>query len=188
MKQQTPLIVLDNGASTIKAGVVNEDGAEPRCANAHPFILQYGRLWHAHNRIIPNSVVRSKGDKMTYFGHEVEHCRDFSSLHYRLPFEKVCFNSYVLEGTRWNCFSDLGIPCWLGCSESCLGWHLLGGAGSEWSLRAFLCTELIRPPGRNERIILVDNGALLQFTQYSRCIWSICIRRVRVPILPQMQS
>ena len=41
-------------------------------------------------RIIPNAVVRSKGDKMTYFGHELERCRDYSSLHYRLPFEKVC--------------------------------------------------------------------------------------------------
>ena len=41
------------------------------------------------NRIIPNAVVRSKGDKRIYFGHEVEYCVDYSSLHYRLPFEKV---------------------------------------------------------------------------------------------------
>src|SRR5215472_2304111 len=41
------------------------------------------------DRTIPNAVVRSKGDKRTYFGHEIEHCVDYSSLHYRLPFEKV---------------------------------------------------------------------------------------------------
>ena len=86
MMQQTPLIVLENGASTIKVGIVNESGTEPRCV-AHPIISPYRR--DKHNRLIPNSVVRSKGDKMTYFGHEMEHCRDFSSLHYRLPFEKV---------------------------------------------------------------------------------------------------
>lgn len=40
-------------------------------------------------RIITNAVVRSKGDKRTYFGHELEQCTDFASLHYRLPFERV---------------------------------------------------------------------------------------------------
>ncbi|KAJ7633827.1 actin-domain-containing protein, partial [Mycena polygramma] len=34
-------------------------------------------------------VVRSKGDKMTYVGHELDRCRDCSSLSYRLPLEKV---------------------------------------------------------------------------------------------------
>lgn len=33
--------------------------------------------------------MRSKGDKATYIGHELQRCRDYSSLHYRLPFEKV---------------------------------------------------------------------------------------------------
>lgn len=33
--------------------------------------------------------MRSKGDRATYIGHELESCRDFASLHYRLPFEKV---------------------------------------------------------------------------------------------------
>jgi hypothetical protein len=47
-----------------------------------------------HCRIIPNAVIRSKGDKRTYFGHEMEQCRDYSSLHYRLPFEKVRSGSF----------------------------------------------------------------------------------------------
>ena len=46
-------------------------------------------LQFLHSRVIPNAVIRSKGDKTTYFGHEFYKCRDHSSLHYRLPFEKV---------------------------------------------------------------------------------------------------
>lgn len=38
---------------------------------------------------IPNAVIRSKGDKMTYIGHEFDRCRDYSSLHYRLSCEKA---------------------------------------------------------------------------------------------------
>lgn len=42
-------------------------------------------------RIIPNAIVWSKGDKMKYFGHEVAQCKDYSTLHFRLPFEKVSY-------------------------------------------------------------------------------------------------
>lgn len=52
----------------------------------------------AFNRIIPNAIVRSKGDKATYYGPELDKCVDFSSLHYRLPFEKV--RLYVVF--RWQ--------------------------------------------------------------------------------------
>jgi actin-related protein 6 len=37
--------------------------------------------------------VRSKGDKKTYFGHEIAQCKDYSTLHFRLPFEKVGYSS-----------------------------------------------------------------------------------------------
>lgn len=40
-------------------------------------------------RVIQNAIVRSKGDKTTYFGQEFADCKDFSSLNYRLPIEKV---------------------------------------------------------------------------------------------------
>jgi hypothetical protein len=69
---ESPVIVLDNGAATIKVGIVDRHGS------------------FQGPRIIPNAVVRSKGDKLTYFGHEFARCKDYSSLHYRLPFEKVC--------------------------------------------------------------------------------------------------
>jgi actin-related protein 6 len=70
-----PVIVLDNGAATIKVGIANGSVRQNTSQGL---------------RIIPNAVVRSKGDKTTYFGHELGGCRDYSSLHYRLPFEKVC--------------------------------------------------------------------------------------------------
>jgi len=68
------VVVLDNGASTIKVGRSGVKGGSNEL------------------RIMPNAVVRSKGDKMTYFGHELARCKDYSALHYRLPFEKVCGN------------------------------------------------------------------------------------------------
>ncbi|PPQ95265.1 hypothetical protein CVT26_014839 [Gymnopilus dilepis] len=81
-----PVIVLDNGASTIKVGIAQKD-PDPR--------------------IIPNAVVRSKGDKMTYFGHEIVRCKDYSSLHYRLPFEKGYLVDWDAQKAVWDgIFSD----------------------------------------------------------------------------------
>ncbi|KAF8157920.1 actin-related protein Arp6 [Crassisporium funariophilum] len=81
-----PVILLDNGASTIKVGIAEED-PEPR--------------------IVPNAVVRSKGDKMTYFGHEMAKCKDYSSLHYRLPFEKGYLVDWDTQKAVWDgIFSD----------------------------------------------------------------------------------
>ena len=79
-------IVLDNGASTIKVGIVNKD-EQPRLELE--LDLTFDTSHFGKNRIIPNAVIRSKGDKATYFGHEMAQCKDYSSLHYRLPFEKV---------------------------------------------------------------------------------------------------
>ena len=39
--------------------------------------------------VFQNAIVRSKGDKQTYFGHEIALCRDRSSLQYRRTCEKV---------------------------------------------------------------------------------------------------
>ncbi|KAF8956525.1 actin-related protein Arp6 [Flammula alnicola] len=81
-----PIVVLDNGASTIKVGIVKKD-AKPR--------------------IISNAVVRSKGDRATYFGHEITRCKDYSSLHYRLPFEKGYLVDWDVQKAVWDgIFSD----------------------------------------------------------------------------------
>jgi actin-related protein 6 len=40
-------------------------------------------------RKIPNAIVRGKTNKQNYVGDELDECTNFSSLYYRLPFEKV---------------------------------------------------------------------------------------------------
>lgn len=39
---------------------------------------------------MPNAIVRGKADKRHYVGDQLDNCTDFSSLYYRLAFEKVC--------------------------------------------------------------------------------------------------
>jgi hypothetical protein len=66
-------------------------------------------------------VVRSKGDKATYIGHELERCRDFASLKYRMPIEKASFiYVYPFLGSR-PCLSNVGLHCRLGRAEGSLG-------------------------------------------------------------------
>ncbi|KAI9508411.1 actin-domain-containing protein [Russula earlei] len=84
--RRAPVIVLDNGASSIKVG-----------ATTSPEDV----------RIVTNAIVRSKGDKITYFGHEFDACKDFSSLHFRLPFEKGYLVDWDAQKAIWDgIFSD----------------------------------------------------------------------------------
>ncbi|KAJ7895533.1 actin-related protein Arp6 [Mycena olivaceomarginata] len=55
------VLVLDNGACAIKAGLSDQSSA-------------------GAPRIIANAVVRSKGDKTTYIGHELDRCKDYSPI------------------------------------------------------------------------------------------------------------
>ncbi|KAJ7362262.1 actin-related protein Arp6 [Mycena albidolilacea] len=77
------VLVLDNGASTIKAGVSDKSSA-------------------GVPRIIANAVVRSKGDKTTYIGHELDRCKDYSSLSYRLPLEKGYVVDWDAQKAVWD--------------------------------------------------------------------------------------
>ena len=83
-----PVVVLDNGASTIKTGIViDEEGvADPRCVSSSKRCNVLTVSWH---RIVTNAIVRPKGDKKEFFGHEFDGCRNRASLHYRTPFERV---------------------------------------------------------------------------------------------------
>jgi len=82
-----PVVVLDNGGSTIKASVVlNGDDND---------VVQQPRT-------VANAVIRSKGDKKTYFGHEFDQCRDFASLHYRLPFERGFLTDWDAQKAVWD--------------------------------------------------------------------------------------
>ncbi|KAJ4481897.1 actin-like protein ARP6 [Lentinula aciculospora] len=79
------VVILDNGAGSIKAGIASDIPAEQQ-------VLE----------VIPNAIVRSKGDKATYFGHEIAKCKDYSSLHYQLPFEKGYVVDWDAQKAIWD--------------------------------------------------------------------------------------
>ncbi|KAF7728358.1 Actin- protein 6 [Apophysomyces ossiformis] len=62
-----PTVILDNGASTMKVGLDNE----------------------LSPRFISNAIIRGRTDRRHFIGDQLDQCTDFSSLFYRLPFEKV---------------------------------------------------------------------------------------------------
>ena len=66
-----------------------------------------------------NAVVRSRGDKQTYYGHEIPLCRDRSTLHYRLPLEKVQYPEDITPVS--SAHPRQGICGRLGCAKSDLG-------------------------------------------------------------------
>ncbi|KAI0335723.1 actin-like protein Arp6 [Cubamyces sp. BRFM 1775] len=80
--KSSSIVILDNGASTIKAGLLGVHDDQPL--------------------IIPNAVVRSKGDNATYIGHELAKCRDYTSIRYRLPFEKGFLVDWDAQKAVWD--------------------------------------------------------------------------------------
>jgi len=52
-------------------------------------------------------VLRSKSENTSYFGHEIERCTDWSSVTYRLPFEKGYLVEWDAQKAVWDgIFSD----------------------------------------------------------------------------------
>ena len=51
-------------------------------------------------------------------------CKDYSSLHYRLPFEKVWNLTYYFHANHYIPLVSLGLSRGLGCRKGCLGWYL----------------------------------------------------------------
>ncbi|RIA82976.1 actin family [Glomus cerebriforme] len=75
------VLVLDNGAYSIKAGYADE----------------------TQTRIIPNCIVtRGKGDKRSYIGDQLSTCTDFTGLYYKLPFEKGFLINWQNEKEVWD--------------------------------------------------------------------------------------
>ncbi|KAF9357318.1 Actin- protein 6 [Mortierella sp. AD094] len=84
-------LVVDNGASTVKYGYA--DGDTPY-------------------RTFPNNITRSKTERKTFVGDQLETCKDFSGLYYRLPFEKGMLTSWDVEKQVWDrLFTGKIIPC-----------------------------------------------------------------------------
>ncbi|KAI7898543.1 actin-like protein ARP6 [Cokeromyces recurvatus] len=76
-----PTIILDNGAHTMKVGLSST---------------------HKSPRLIPNAIIRDKKDKRQYIGDELDECTDFSSLYYRIPFEKGLLVNWTIERSIWD--------------------------------------------------------------------------------------
>ncbi|KAF8601007.1 Actin/actin-like protein [Ceratobasidium sp. AG-I] len=77
-----PAVVFDNGAHTIKCGLSTSE-LEPK--------------------LIPNCVVRLKGEKNRQFiGGEFDETLDYSIVHYRLPFERGYLTDWDVEKAVWD--------------------------------------------------------------------------------------
>ncbi|GJJ13484.1 hypothetical protein Clacol_007738 [Clathrus columnatus] len=83
-----PIIILDNGAHTIKVGLSTESVP----------------------RLVPNAAIRSKGDKQLYIGQEFDNCRDYSSLTNRFSFERGYLTDWDVQKAVWDyLFSSEGM-------------------------------------------------------------------------------
>lgn len=77
-------LVLDNGASTIKAGLVT--GVD---------------IPEQYPRVIPNCIARD-GRKKLYVASELEKCRDFGEIGFRRPVEKGFVVNWEMEKEIWE--------------------------------------------------------------------------------------
>ncbi|KAF2025961.1 actin-domain-containing protein [Setomelanomma holmii] len=80
-------LVIDNGACSIKAGLV------PGTSNAPTY---------DDCRVIPNCIARSTRDKCTYVGSELDGCKDFGELAFRRPVEKGFIVNWEAEKAIWE--------------------------------------------------------------------------------------
>ncbi|KAG9206965.1 Actin- protein 6 [Epicoccum nigrum] len=80
-------LVLDNGAYTIKAGLVSTHSASPSYGNCS---------------VIPNCIARSHRDKCTYTASELDDCKDFGELAFRRPVEKGFIVNWEAEKAIWE--------------------------------------------------------------------------------------
>ena len=79
-------LVLDNGAYTLKAGLVAAS-ANPTYDDCH---------------ILPNCIARSHRDKRTYVSSELVDCKDFGELAFRRPVEKGFIVNWEAEKAIWE--------------------------------------------------------------------------------------
>ncbi|KAF2263811.1 Actin/actin-like protein [Lojkania enalia] len=80
-------LVLDNGAYTLKAGLVPSTSANPSYDNCS---------------VIPNCIARSARDKRTYVASELSNCKDFGELVFRRPVEKGFIVNWEAQKAIWE--------------------------------------------------------------------------------------
>jgi len=81
--EPTATLVLDNGAYTIKAGLVSDDQTDPE------------------PRVIPNCIARDRQRK-TYVASELSKCKDFGEIHFRRPVEKGYIVNWEAQKEIWD--------------------------------------------------------------------------------------
>lgn len=81
-------LVLDNGAYTLKAGLV------PTSFTSTPS--------YDDCSVIPNCIARSHRDKCTYTASELDDCKDFGELAFRRPVEKGFIVNWEVEKAIWE--------------------------------------------------------------------------------------
>ncbi|KAF9924112.1 Actin- protein 6 [Linnemannia zychae] len=87
----TRTLVVDNGAATIKFGFADENT---------PY------------KTFANNITRSKAERKTFVGDQLETCKDYSGLYYRLPFEKGLLTNWDVEKQVWDrLFNGKIVPC-----------------------------------------------------------------------------
>ncbi|RKP27628.1 actin-like protein ARP6 [Syncephalis pseudoplumigaleata] len=106
MATDRTLAIVDNGAYTIKAGVVGEQDGQPR--------------------IVPNCLAKLKGGRAWLVADELDRAHNYAGLYYRLPFEKGILVDWDVERMVWErLFSSNVLKCeptntWLWLTEPCL--------------------------------------------------------------------
>lgn len=80
-------LVLDNGAYTLKAGLVPAISADPSYDDCHT---------------LPNCIARSTRDKRTYVSSELGRCKDFGELAFRRPVEKGFIVNWEAQKAIWE--------------------------------------------------------------------------------------
>ncbi|KAJ4403437.1 Actin- protein 6 [Didymella pomorum] len=81
-------LVLDNGAYTLKAGLI------PTNSESTPS--------YDDCSVIPNCIARSHRDKCTYTASELDDCKDFGELAFRRPVEKGFIVNWEAEKAIWE--------------------------------------------------------------------------------------
>lgn len=81
-------LVLDNGAYTLKAGLV------PTNPTSTPS--------YDDCSVIPNCIARSTRDKRTYTASELDSCKDFGELAFRRPVERGFIVNWEAEKAIWE--------------------------------------------------------------------------------------
>lgn len=85
----TNTLVLDNGAYTLKAGLV------PTIASSEP--PSYDAC-----TVSPNCIARSSRDKRTYVSSDLAKCVDFGELAFRRPVEKGFIVNWEAQKAIWD--------------------------------------------------------------------------------------